>query len=385
MDYPRTITNRVDRLRRQFPVISIVGPRQSGKTTFIKNHFPDFHYVNLEHPPTRDLIKQDVVGFLNQHPDRLIIDEVQRLPDLLSYIQVHVDERKQMGSIIISGSQNLLISEQISQSLAGRVAQIELFPLSLEEMHNSQLTHPSYHHYIWHGFYPAIYDRSILPPDYYSQYIATYVERDVRLMKQINNLSQFRKCLGLLAGRVGQILNLSSIANEVGISHSTVERWVSILEASYLCFRLPPYYRNHGKRLVKSPKLYFYDTGLLCHLLNIHTPQTLQTHHAVGSIFENFIITELLKHQTHASIPTSLYFLRDNHGHEIDLLIERENTLIPIEIKSSATFHSHFTKGLKYWQKQDHISDRGYVIYGGDQAHPLQENQLIGWQSITSI
>lgn len=385
MYYARHIASQIGSLKKGFPVISVTGPRQSGKTTFLRHQFPDYAYFNLESPQTRDLIASDPVQFLTQNPKHIILDEVQRLPELLSYIQAHVDSRQEMGSIVISGSQNLLISEKISQSLAGRAAYQTIWPFSLSELKQHKLILSNRYSQMLKGFYPAVYSRSISPALYYSQYVATYVERDARLIKNIQNLSQFQKFIGLLAGRVGQVVNVSSLASDTGIAPNTAEDWISILEASYIVYRLQPYYKNTGKRLIKSPKIFFYDTGLLCSLLNMSSTQELSLHFALGGIFENLVVAELKKEISNANKSASLYFYRDNHGNEVDVVIDTGSDLVPVEIKSSATFSHNFWAGLEYWRKHIDAKRTGFVVYGGDKSQKVKTDALVSWRDLTKV
>lgn len=385
MYYSRHIASQIGSLKRGFPVISVTGPRQSGKTTFLRHQFPDYAYFNLESPQTRELIASDPVQFLAQNPKHIILDEVQRFPELLSYIQVHVDSRQEMGSVIISGSQNLLISEKVSQSLAGRAAYQTIWPFSWRELKQHGLMPSNRYSQMLKGFYPAVYSRKISPSLYYSQYISTYVERDARLIKNIQNLSQFQKFMGLLAGRVGQVVNVSSLASDTGIAPNTAEDWISILEASYIVYRLQPYYKNMGKRLIKSPKIFFYDTGLLCSLLNISSVKELNLHFAVGSIFENLIISELKKEISNANKSVNVYFYRDNHGNEIDVVIDTGSGLFPVEIKSSATFSHNFWAGLEYWRKHVDAKGAGFVVYGGDKSQKVRADELVSWKELSRV
>ena len=385
MYFKRQVSNQIKKLQKGFPVISVTGARQSGKTTLLKHYFSKYSYFNLENPQTREFIASDPEQFLKTNPQNIIIDEVQRLPELLSYIQVHVDNQQKMGSIILSGSQNLLIAEKISQSLAGRAAYQNLFPFSLKELTIHKLNLPNYHAQILKGFYPALYSRKVESNIFYSQYLATYIERDARLIKNIQNLSQFQKFLSLLAGKVGQVLNITSLANDTGIAPNTAKDWISILEASYIVYRLQPYYKNTGKRLIKSPKIYFYDTGVLCALLNLSSTKELASHFAIGSIFENFIITEFKKEISETNKSAQVYFYRDNHGYEVDLIIDTGNNLIPIEIKSAMTYNLNFFKGLEYWRKHINKESHGFVIYGGENFQKIQKHKLVSWVNLEEI
>lgn len=327
----------------------------------------------------------DPQAFFAQHPNRVIIDEVQRLPELLSYIQAHVDEHKKMGGIVISGSQNLLLSEHISQSLAGRAAYQAVFPFSMQEMLGHNIMASDVYAQILKGFYPALYDRELDPYTYYSQYIATYVERDARLVKNIQNLSQFQKFIELLAGRVGQLVNTSSLASDAGISPNTAQDWISILEASYIVYQLRPYHANIGKRLIKAPKVYFYDTGLLCALLNISSPGELTRHFAIGGIFENLIIAEVIKHLNTSRVSAAPYFYRDSQGHEIDLVLDTGTGIIPVEIKSSMTYDSSFFDTLSWWRQAINKETYGFVVYAGDDSQTIKNDKLIGWRDLNHI
>jgi len=382
MYFKRNVSSQITKLQKSFPIISVTGPRQSGKTTFLQHHFSNFTYFNLENPQTREFIESDPQQFFKTNPKNIIIDEVQRLPELLSYIQVHVDEQQKMGSLIISGSQNLLVSEKISQSLAGRAGYQNIFPFSLKELTTHKLNLSNRYEQILKGFYPALYTRDIEPSLFYSRYLATYVERDARMIKNIKNLSQFQKFMGLLAGRVGQVVNVSSLANDAGIAPNTAEDWISILEASYIVYRLQPYYKNMGKRLIKSPKIFFYDTGVLCSLLNLSTVSELSNHYAVGSIFENFIISEFKKEVSETNKSARIYFYRDNHGNEMDLVVDTGGNLIPIEIKSSATYSKTFFKGFDYWRKYIDEKASGFVVYGGENSQKIQYNELVSWMNL---
>ena len=387
----RLITSQIDRLKKGFPVIVVTGPRQSGKTTLIRKIFPDYEYFNLENPETLGIIENDPAGFINANTHKIIIDEVQRVPQLVSYIQAAVEEQKVMGNFILSGSENLLISEKVNQSLAGRAAYINLLPLSIEELKNHKDVAGDVYEQIFTGFYPAIYDKNITPVDYYDQYIATYVERDLKQISNITNLSLFRKFLALLAGRIGQLVNTSSLANDIGVAPNTIENWISILEASYLVFRLQPYYENYGKRYIKSSKMYFTDTGLACRLLGLTSAHEVSKHYLVGGLFENLIILELKKHILNHSKSAKLYFFRDSNGNEVDLVIDGGIIQIPIEIKSGATFTTDFLKGLEYWQKlkddqpNTKASLPGFVIYNGTNAHKAKKYELLKWSNLNSL
>lgn len=384
------MTQRINELRKSFPVIVVTGPRQSGKTTLIREMFPDYKYFNLESPQTLQAVQDDPAGLVNPKTRNIIIDEVQRVPEILSYIQVAVDEQQIAGNFILSGSENLLLSEKIIQSLAGRAAYVNLLPLSYEELKLAGKEHKSIYKQLFTGQFPALYSKKYEPLEYYEQYLATYVERDVKQISNLINLTQFRTFLGLLAGRIGQVVNNVSLANDVGVSPNTIGNWISILEASYIIFRLQPYYENFGKRHIKSPKIYFTDTGLACRLLDLTESDQLKNFFLIGGLFENLIILEIKKYLQNTRPAAKLYFFRDTHGNEVDLIIDQGTTQIPVEIKSGSTFSPSFLKGTRYWsslldEKSQKKSLPGFVIYSGDQLYKTNEYSLINWQDLSQI
>lgn len=386
----RNITSKIKKLKTQFPVLAITGPRQSGKTTLLKEIFPDYEYFNLENPETLSTIENDPAAFIREHQHKVIIDEVQRIPQLLSYIQVTVDETKKLGSFIISGSENLLLSKKINQSLAGRAAYITLYPLSNQELKDEKIIKSNFYEQIFTGSYPFIYDRKTEVKGYYNQYIATYAERDLKQISNIANLSLFRKFFALLAGRVGQLVNLTTLANDTGVSVTTIENWISILEASYLVFRLQPHYKNFGKRYIKTPKIYFTDTGLACRLLKISSSEELKSHYLIGGLFENLVVMEVMKYFANHGQQASIYFFRDSNGREVDLLLDQGMKQIPIEIKSSGTFNKDFLKGITYWQKladksTEVTKEKGFIIYTGAQPHQGQNYSLLKWDELENL
>ncbi len=381
----REISKLCKTFSTQYPVITLTGPRQSGKTTLSRNLFPDKAYINLEQPDQRRLVLEDPRGFLKQYPDGAILDEIQRTPELPSYIQGIVDDNDKTGMFILTGSQQLEISQSISQSLAGRTAMVKLLPLSTKELF-SYKKYESIDELILKGFYPRLHVRSIEPCQFYSHYFETYIERDLRQLSQIENLEIFAKCVRLLAGRVGQLVNFNSISNDLGVSQPTIKKWISLLQASYIIFLLPPFYRNIGKRLIKTPKVYFYDIGLVCFLLGIEEQSQLVQHPLRGNLFENFVIIEYLKKRYSAGKQSNLYFFRDRTGNEVDLILEKGQKLIPIEIKSAATISSDFKKGLNLFKKlfPNEVSE-GYVIYSGDSAHTANEISYLPWNELVNI
>ncbi|MCC6447699.1 MAG: ATP-binding protein [Chitinophagaceae bacterium] len=358
----RTAEAELRLLATQFKAVAVTGPRQSGKTTLVRYVFPEKSYVNLENPDIRLFAQEDPRGFLSAYPQGAVLDEIQRVPQLFSYLQEILDNGTSNGLFILTGSNNFLLQENISQSLAGRVAYLNLLPLSVEEIGN-RITDNN--ELMLKGGYPAIYQEQIQAAKWFANYIRTYIERDVRLIKNIGNLYLFEKFLKLCAGRTGQLLNMSSLAIETGVDVKTIDSWLSVLETSFVIFRLQPYYQNFNKRVVKMPKLYFYDTGLALALLGVEDITQIQLHPFRGAIFENLVILEVLKQRLNTGRQPNLYFWRDNTGNEIDLLMADKDGLIPIEIKSGQTITADYLKGILYWNK---ISDTlgGYIIYGGN-------------------
>ena len=369
----RAATSKVQFLAQQFKAVAIIGPRQSGKTTLAKYVFPEKTYVNFENPDTRLFATEDPRGFLSNYPDGAIFDEAQRVPALFSYLQQILDESLTNGLFIITGSNNFLLQESISQSLAGRVAYLTLLPLTLDEI---GVQHTTCNEWLVRGAYPGLYKEAIDPNTWYANYIRTYIERDVRLVKNINNLLSFERFVRLCAGRVGQLLNMQSLAIEVGVDAKTINTWMGILEMTFVAFRLQPYHKNFNKRLVKMPKLYFYDTGLAAALLGIENSQQLELNPFRGALFENFIILDLIKQRFNQAKSSNLFFWRDSAGNELDILIDQAERLIPVEIKSGQTVTPAFFKGLNYWQKLTG-EEGGYVIYGGNQMEKRSHGRTV--------
>ncbi|MFN8344168.1 MAG: ATP-binding protein [Spirosomataceae bacterium] len=376
----RAVTDKAQMLLTKYPIVSISGPRQSGKTTFSKLFAPDYQYVNVELPDNRLFAQNDPRSFLERYQNRVILDEVQNVPDLFSYLQVFTDERNRAGEYVLTGSQNFLLMQKITQSLAGRVALLTLLPFSYFELPEK----PPIDRFIFKGGYPRLIWQNILPEDFFPTYIQTYIERDVRQLIQIQNLSLFQNFLYLMAGRAGQVFNASSIANDLGVSSQTVEAWTSVLEASYIVFRLQPYYKNFNKRITKAPKIYFYDTGLLCYLLGIRAETELQLHFAKGAIFENSVILEVMKLYYNQGYRPQLYYWRDSNQNEVDLLIQDGLKLYAVEIKSGKTINSDFFKGLTYFKKI--VPDAYfYLVYGGDDYQKRSEATVMGLQHLETI
>lgn len=371
----RTAEKELLNLAGQFKSVALLGPRQSGKTTLAKMVFPEKDYVSLENPDIRRYAMQDPRGFLEQYPEGAILDEIQRTPEIFSYLQEILDSQKKPGSFILTGSNNFELQENISQSLAGRIAYLFLLPLGLKELPlEDNITIPNR---LFSGSYPAIYDQNIQPEKWFQNYIRTYVERDVRQIKNITNLDAFELFLRMCAGRTGQILNMQSLAVQVGIDQKTIASWISLLEESFIVFRLRPHHKNFNKRLVKTPKLYFYDSGLVCALLGIQSAQQLSMHPIYGSIFESFVITELLKYRYNCGLDSNLHYWRDNTGHEIDIIMDDAGELHPIEIKSGKTITADYFKGLDFWNRLSGCQ-KGTIIYAGK----LSQKRSNGYQVI---
>jgi predicted AAA+ superfamily ATPase len=376
----RDATSEIKKLARQFKAVAIIGPRQSGKTTLAKYAFPEKPYVSLENPDTRQFAIEDPRGFLHQFPNGAILDEAQRVPHLFSYLQQILDEHHESGLFIITGSNNFLLQENISQSLAGRIAYLNLLPFSLNEL--AETGNWSLNELLFKGAYPPIYDQAVETNSWYNNYIRTYIERDVRQLKNINDLYTFERFIKLCAGRIGQLLNMSNLAIETGVDHKTISSWLGILESSFVIYRLQPHHKNFNKRIVKMPKLYFYDTGLASALLGIQNPEQLDTNPYRGALFENFVIAELIKKSFNKAQPHRIYFWRDNTGHEIDVIIESANSLFPIEIKSGKTITSAYFSGLSFWNRISQ-QEGGKVIYGGDSYQKRSNGiEVLPWNKI---
>ena len=376
----RQIEKELKLLKNEFPIIAILGPRQSGKTTLSKKVFKEYEYVSFEDYDVREFAENDPRGFLDRYKENIIFDEIQRVPKIISYLQTHVDKQKKNGKIIITGSHNFLLMEQISQSLAGRVGITKLLPFSIKEIEHLNIEKDEM---IFKGFYPRIYDQEIRAETFYKNYISTYIEKDIRQIKKITKLDVFIKFMKLLAGRTGQELNLTSLGEECGVSHNTILEWISVLEASFIVYRLKPYYKNYNKRLVKKPKLYFTDTGLVCSLLGIKKKEELDYHFLKGGIFETFIINEVLKSNYNIGGKFEIYYWRDNHKKEIDLIIDIGIKQFGIEIKSSGTVNEKYFDGLKYWKELTKINTGDlYLIYGGSENMIRNEMNVVSWNNI---
>jgi predicted AAA+ superfamily ATPase len=360
-------------------VISVTGPRQSGKTTLVRAAFPEFHYINFEDLSMREFALVDPLSFLKTYGNKIILDEVQNVPNLFSYIQLYTDENKDMR-IILTGSQNLLLHHKISQSLSGRVSLFTLLPFSISELERTSYAKKDYEDYLLKGFYPRIYDEERDPMKWLSDYVQTYLERDVRQISNIVDLHRFQQFLKLCAGHIGQLINFSTFGNALGISYHTAQNWLSVLEASYIVFRLYPFHQNFKKRIVKTPKLYFYDTGLVSVLLGLKTKEQLQQHFAKGMLFENLIIAEFCKSRYNAGFRPDFYFWRDSIGNEVDLIIDEGSRQKAFEIKSSRVINTEFFKGLDYWGKLSGCPPENlFLVYGGNAHQNRSNGRVVNW------
>jgi len=382
----RQATATLLELAQGYPVLAITGPRQAGKTTLAQSTFPDKPYVSLEDPDTRAFAQDDPRGFLARLPDGAILDEVQRCPPLFSYLQTRVDANRRMAEFVLTGSQQFGLLSTITQTLAGRVGLVQLLPFSMGELGSGPLPVPSLDELLWSGLYPPIHDRQLAPERWFANYVMTYVERDVRQLIEVKNLSLFQRFLKMCAARCGQLLNMTSLANDCGVTHKTIGAWLSVLEAGYLIFLLQPHHKNFGKRLVKTPKLYFHDTGLAAYLMGIQDANHLSIHPARGALFENLVISELLKQRLNQGLPSNLYFWRNNTGDEVDLLIEQGEYLMPVEIKSGQTFNADFLTGLPKWMRYAGATALpAQLVYGGDDNMTRQGVQVRSWRNLKDL
>ena len=382
----RELIADIQKMAKKMPVISITGPRQSGKTILSQSAFPEYPYLNLERPEIRELAMRDPRALLEEHSDGVIVDEAQYAPKLFSYVQVQTDADRKPGRFILTGSQNFLLMEKISQSLAGRTAIYHLLPFSISELQSAGLLAPDYESQILKGFYPRIYNAGLEPARFHSWYQQTYLDRDARQLQNIKDLRTFQMFIRLCAGRIGQTLNYATLSNDAGIDVKTVKQWLSVLETSFIIFLLQPYHRNYRKRLVKSPKLYFHDTGLACYLLGIETREQLVTHHHKGFLFENFVIAELRKRAFNKGATPEVAYWRDNTGHEIDCILERAGKPIAIETKAGKTFNSDMLSGLTWFGDIAEIPEsQRFLVYGGEETFPLKEGTALPWHGLLKI
>ena len=398
MAIPRHLEKRLLAGIRQFPIVTITGPRQSGKTTLARAALKGYEYVSLENPDERRMATDDPRGFLGRFGGKVIIDEAQHVPDLFSYIQGIVDEAQEPGRFVLTGSQNFLLLKSISQSLAGRCDVLHLLPFSRAELARVRLLpiegiadrrprvlgspQADLFDVLFTGGYPRIHDKNLDPQVWLANYYQSYIERDVRDVINVGDPEAFGRFMGLCAGRSGQLLSLSALAADCGIAHTTARRWLSVLETSFIVCLLRPHHRNFSKRLIKSPKLYFLDTGLLCYLLRIRSPQDLTLHVSRGAVFESWVVSEAIKNFIHRGLRPDLHFWRDSSGHEVNLLIEAGGgKLVPVEAKSGQTFNSDFVRDLTWWRQAGGLETTGAVVYGGEQSTAYKDDRILGWRS----
>lgn len=382
---PRLLQSELLTQLREFPIVTVLGPRQAGKTTLVKNSLPGFEYVSLEDPEIRAIAAEDPKGFLSRRQDRVIFDEIQRAPELLGYLQGIVDERREVGRFVLTGSHQLRLREAVAQSLAGRTSILHLLPLSIPELRAAGFGFEQFEDYLLHGFLPRVYDQKQRPRVAYASYYQTYVERDGRQLIQLKDATLFEKFMKLLAGRVGHLVNLASLSNDVGVDAKTIQSWLSVLEASFVIFRVPPHFDNFGKRLIKSPKVYFTDTGLLCHLLGIEEAHQVTRDPLVGALFENLVVLELLKARFNSARRPNLAFYRDLRGNEIDLLLSEGRKLTGVEIKSSATYHSAFKERLKWFNGHVAPLERACIVYSGERQEFSDGIEAIPFDSAAEL
>ena len=380
----RELEGYLSYISTKYPVVTLTGPRQSGKSTLVRHVFPEKKYISFEDPDTQLFARQDPRGFLNTYTNA-VIDEAQKVPELFSYIQTLVDNTDTPGQFVLTGSSNFLLFEKITQSLAGRTAVLHLLPFSIREIHSIK-GFTDYEDYLFTGFYPRIYKMDIHPGDFYPGYTKTYVERDVRTLRNIPDLIQFQLFVKLCAGRIGQLLNLSSLANDCGISHTTAKSWISVLEASFIIFLLRPHHKNFNKRLIKMPKLYFYDPGLAAYLLDIQSANQVKTHYSKGALFELMIISEIMKRKLSQGQSAGVHFWRDKNGNEIDCLLESEGSLLPIEIKSGRTVSSDYFKGTDYFLKlAGNLALKPCIVYGGTENQQRTTANVVSWNCLDDL
>ncbi len=382
----REITRKLIALSKKFKIVSVMGPRQSGKTTLVQLAFPKYAYASMEDTDVRHHAEKDPRGFLQSLGNGAILDEAQRVPHLFSYLQTLVDKNKKAGQFIITGSSNYLMHHEISQSLAGRVAVLRLLPLSMPELEAAEYPVKRLNKLMFKGSYPPVYERNIHPADWYGSYIQTYIERDVRQIQNIGNLSLFQRFLRLCAGRAGQIINYSSLGNDCGVSHHTIRNWMSILESSFIIYLLQPYYVNFNKRVMKTPKLFFYDTGIAAFLLGIKSESQLNDHFITGHLMENFVITELIKNSCNKGLNTDFYYWRDKTGNEVDCLVDKGNTRLLVEIKRGKTLNNDYFRGIEYYKSLDKRHKlKAWLVYDGEHQSKSGFIRTINWKNIQEV
>ena len=379
----RQLSSKIQQLSAKFPIVTVTGPRQSGKSTLLRSQFPDYRYVSLENPDMRSFASEDPNGFLKTYDNHVIIDEAERVPKLLSYLQTHVDDVNDTGMYLLAGSSNFHLMSSIDQSLAGRTGIVKLLPFSRAELHGAGRLPETINSQIFTGFYPRIYDKDIAPTDYYPAYITTHVERDVRAILNISDLNRFTRFIRLCAGRIGQMLNMASLATEAGVTIPTIDSWLSVLEASYILYRLEPNHNNYNKRIVKTPKLYFYDTGLACSLLGISSIEQLDTHFLRGGLFENMVINQFIKDSLNRGMRPDLTFWRDSTGLEVDLINTEGTRMYAYEIKSGSTYNPDYFKGLKKWGQLSNVpAECRAVIFAGENELNTSDGRVLPFPNI---
>ena len=381
----RTLSDYIDEAAKGFPVITISGPRQSGKTTFVKMKFPDYDYISLEDPDMREYVSSDPRDFIQRYGNRVIIDEFQRVPELASYLQRHIDEINEPAMYILTGSNQLEYLNTVSQSLAGRTVIFKLLPFSYNELYSGEIEYPDLYEIIVKGWYPRIFDKQLNYEEFYQSYFDTYIQRDIRNLLNIRDLNDFQRFVRLCAGRTGQIINFSNISNEIGVNYKTIKGWISILQASFIIDLVQPYHRNFNKRIVKSPKMYFLDTGLVCNLIGIHNAQQLRAHPLRGEIFETYAYSELLKLKNNTRISDQIYYYRDSHQNEIDFLMESGYGLIPIEVKLNSTPKKALLKNIEYFNQLTENVHKNFLIYSGSENLHRYNSEIIGYPNIQDI
>lgn len=383
--YKRLLHPHLLRLAKQYPVVTMTGPRQSGKTTLCQTVFPGFGYSNLEDLSAREFATDDPKGYLAQFPNGAILDEIQRAPNLPSYIQGIVDETNNPGQFILTGSQQFEVTNAINQSLAGRTAIVKLLPLAYQELYN-QSSSKDLAEVIYSGFYPRIFNNNLNPSEAMAFYLATYVERDIRTLINIKNLAVFERFLKVCATQIGQLLNYTTIANDCGIDINTVKSWLSVLEASYIIFRVQPHYKHFRKRLTKSSKLYFYDIGLVSYLLGITKPEHVTSHPQKGLLFENFIICEFIKNCYNNVKDNNIYFFRDHVGNEIDMILDYGNQFYSVEIKSAKTISNDFFKGLNFYKElAGKTNQRQFIVYAGEESYKMKGVEIYSYKDLANL
>jgi len=380
----REIQEELVSLSRDYPVITITGPRQAGKTTLAQMTFPDYSYCNLEHPEIREIARTDPNALLSLYKTPIIIDEIQRVPQLLSHIQVMVDAKPVKGSFILTGSYQLSLNEAVSQSLSGRTALLQLLPLTINELEKTgiQILRDEL---ISTGFLPGVYSNKLNPYKAYRNYFQTYVERDLKQLLKVRELVHFENFMRILAGRVGQVLNLHSISNDLGVSSTTLSQWLSVLEASFLVIRIFPYHENFGKRVIKSPKLLFTETGLVSYLLGIENKEQVSSHPLLGQLFENMVTMNAIKTRLNRGLDHNIFFYRDNNRNEVDIIYKDKGKLIPVEIKSAMTFNDNLLRGVRYFQKTVPETDKGYLIYSGELSFRKDNIEIVNFRDSHKI